>query len=585
MPPLKALRRLIARARRLLLPDGTPRQQRYHALRVAFARWWQGPPIPALPRPATLKLLSGADLSVIVIALDAQPELVGAVRSLHSQRPRPEIVVVNSGAQGAATLLSPAGPDVTVVESSRRLFPGAARNVGIAAAHGTYVAFLAADCTARPGWVASRLESHRAGAAVVSSPVVNANPWNPFSAAAHILLFASRLPGGPAQRRSHYGASYLKTLFSQHGFFSNDLRAGEDTEFNRRLPATLAKRFDARVQTAHRNPRTPWALLMDQYQRGHRRSTALRAIGVPAPLPGIWQAGFRRSTALATTALRLTRGRSWLPLLCGLPWIYPASVAYALGLGSGARATAPLAPLPPPRRLVALLQFHNDHAYLPGYLENVSEHVDGIVVLDDGSTPPITAALRHAPKVLEVLQLPARSPHVWNERRNQRLLIDCARRHRAEWLLALDTDERLESDFRKRAEPYLDAGDTKGVTACSLILRELWGSPNSYRADGIWGTKRRPRLFKPRDDHRQGDTELHSSWAALDAHGKRTGFVPADLIIYHLAMITPEQRQARLAKYQRLDPGRISQKRGYDYFLDETGLRLAEVAVERGYRP
>lgn len=585
MLPLKRLRRLMASARRVLLPDGTPRQRRYHALRVVLARWWQGPPIPALPRPATLKRLSGADLSVIVIALDAQPELVDAVRSLHSQRPRPEIVVVNSGAQGAAALLSPAGLDVTVVESSRRLFPGAARNVGIAAAHGTYVAFLAADCTARPGWVASRLESHRAGAAVVSSPVVNANPWNPFSAAAHILLFASRLPGGPAQRRSHYGASYLKTLFSQHGFFSNDLRAGEDTEFNRRLPATLAKRFDARVQTAHRNPRTPWALLMDQYQRGRRRSTALRAIGVPAPLPGIWQAGFRRSTALATTALRLTRGRSWLPLLCGLPWIYPASVAYALGLGSGARATAPLAPLPPPRRLVALLQFHNDHAYLPGYLENVSEHVDGIVVLDDGSTPPITAALRHAPKVLEVLQLPARSPHVWNERRNQRLLIDCARRHRAEWLLALDTDERLESDFQKRAKPYLDAGDTKGVTAYSLILRELWGSPTTYRADGIWGTKRRPRLFKPRDDHRQGDTELHSSWAALDARGKRTGFVPADLIIYHLAMITPEQRQARLAKYQRLDPDRTSQKRGYDYFLDETGLQLAEVAVKRGYRP
>ena len=44
-------------------------------------------------------------------------------------------------------------PTQRVVESTERLLPGGARNVGIANTDGTFVAFLAADCIAEPGWI------------------------------------------------------------------------------------------------------------------------------------------------------------------------------------------------------------------------------------------------------------------------------------------------------------------------------------------------------------------------------------------------------------------------------------------------
>lgn len=583
------LRGRAAWARPQLLRDGTSGQVRYHALRVALARWWKGPTTLAPPDPKDLARLVGSDLTAIVIALDAQSGLVDAVRSLDLQVPRPEIIVVNSGVSGAHALLRSAGLQVTVVESSRRLYPGAARNVGIAAAHGKYLAFLAADCVAHPGWVACRLHSHQSGADLVSSAVVNGNPWNPFSAAAHVLLFATRLPGTSGRQRRYCGASYRKDLFAQYGFFSTELRAGEDTEFDSRLEHGVAQRFDARVHTAHRNPRTPWTLMLDQYRRGRRSAQVLRSLGLPTPTPTYRQMGLLRASKLAPLAISETPGSSWLQLLWAMPWIYPASLAYVHGFRRALRL-----PLPDPlgthasngrKRLVALLQFHNDHSFLPGYLQNVSEQVDGILALDDGSDPALAVTLGKAPKVLEVLTIPARSPHLWDERRNQRLLVDAARRHRAEWLIALDTDERLERDFRQRADPYLAAGDRRGVVAYDLILRELWGSPDRFRIDGIWGRKRRPRLFRTRDDHGQGDTELHGIWAPLDRHGKRSGFIAADLILYHLAMITAEQRQARRAKYERLDPDTLSQRRGYAYLTDESGLTLSALPEGRDFIP
>ncbi len=529
----------------------------------------------------------GADLSVVVIALDAQPELVDAVRSLIGQVPAPEIIVVNSGQPGAAVLLAAAQLDVTVVESSCRLFAGAARNVGIAASHGIFVSFLAADCLAQPGWVAARLESHHAGADLVSSPVVNAHPANPFSVAAHVLLFAARLPGTPEAQRHHYGASYRRALFSAHGTFSADLRAGEDTEFHQRLPGTVKRTFDGRVRTAHRNPRTLGALLEDQYARGRRRALASQALGKPLPPAEIPRMGSVRSRRLFRLALEATPGADWPLLLVSMPWIWIAGLAYQRGIRSASPATSPVSPTPrSPLRLVALLQFRNDHAYLAGYLANIAGQVDGVLVVDDGSASPVDAQkLEGGDRILEVLRIAPRSRHVWDERRNQRLLLDCSRRHRGQWLLALDTDERLERDFRTRADACMDAGDRDGIPAYSLVLRELWDSPVHYRVDGIWGTKRRARLFRTRDDHEQSQTQIHAHWAALNDLRAKGGFAAADLILYHLAMITPEQRESRKMKYKALDPDNASQAIGYDYLTDDTGLVVESLREGREYRP
>jgi glycosyltransferase involved in cell wall biosynthesis len=176
-----------------------------------------------------------------VIALGAPDETVDAVKSLLEQQPHVEIVVVNSGGGGMAALLARHGIDVPVIEHEHRLYAGAARNIGIKATRAPYVAFLASDCRATDGWARKRLAAHRTGIAAVGSAMENREPDNPIAWAAHLALWSRRMPG--ARRGLPYGASYDRRLFEQHGYFREDLRVGEDAEFNRRaVPAQKERR-------------------------------------------------------------------------------------------------------------------------------------------------------------------------------------------------------------------------------------------------------------------------------------------------------------------------------------------------------
>ena len=143
---------------------------------------------------------------------------------------------------------------------------GAARNIGIKATSAPYVAFLAADCMATPGWVGQRIEAHQIGAAAVGSAVMNSNPRNPISWAAHLSLWSRRMPG--SRRGLAYGASYDRCLFEQHGLFREDLRRGEDDEFHDRLPQDQKPIWSPAIHTIHLNSTRFWHLIFDQYRRG-----------------------------------------------------------------------------------------------------------------------------------------------------------------------------------------------------------------------------------------------------------------------------------------------------------------------------
>ena len=119
---------------------------------------------------------------------------------------------------------------VRVFSREERLYPGAARNLGIRVTSAPYVAFLAADCSAGRGWAAGRLAAHRAGAAAVASAVVNAYPDSNAAWAGNLLLHSRLHESTPPARRLRYLLSYDRTLFDRYGYFREDLRASEDTE-------------------------------------------------------------------------------------------------------------------------------------------------------------------------------------------------------------------------------------------------------------------------------------------------------------------------------------------------------------------
>lgn len=274
-------------------------------------------------------------LAVVVIGCRAPASIVGSVRSLIGQGVPLEILVVNSGGGNAKALLSDAGVDVPVIEIAEQVFVGAARNIGIAETAAPFVGFLADDCLACPGWAEARIRRHLAGAATVSSAVANSHPRNAIACAAHLALFARRLPGLPAELALRYGVSFDRRLFEEYGLFDESMRVAEDTEFLKRLPRELEPVWEPEVRTIHRNETRLHGLLLDQYRRGYR--SGAYSIGVSPARPfRLARATFRDRRQIRKLA---RMGLSGSELACAgrsMPIVSLALLAKSVGLYFGA---------------------------------------------------------------------------------------------------------------------------------------------------------------------------------------------------------------------------------------------------------
>jgi len=275
-------------------------------------------------------------LAVIVIGYRAPAQIVEAVISLLDQNAPLEIIVVNSGGGEALALLTGAGVKVPVIEVSGRLFVGAARNLGITATRAPFVAFLADDCLACPGWAEARMQRHLAGDRAVASAMVNSHPRNLIACAAHLIMFMRRLPGLPADRALRYGVSFDRRLFDEYGLFDETMPAAEDTEFLGRLPQQLQPVWEPEVKTVHRNETRLSRLLADQYRRGYRRGDYLAA-STPNTSFRCFRDTFRdRRNARKLAKIGLS-GRDLTFAMMSLPIVWLALLVKSVGVCAGAR--------------------------------------------------------------------------------------------------------------------------------------------------------------------------------------------------------------------------------------------------------
>ncbi|MBN9428752.1 MAG: glycosyltransferase family 2 protein [Burkholderiales bacterium] len=238
-------------------------------------------------------------------------------------------------------------------------------------------------------------------------------------------------------------------------------------------------------------------------------------------------------------------------------------------------------------RIACVMQLRNENLYLQGCLEHLRGHVDAVIALDDGSTDDTMAILRGEPAlVADCLSNPARddAEHTWNEVENRRRLLTRARELGFDWVLCCDADERYELALLKNLRAIAASFAPTDLVYLSVALRELWNGPRHYRADGIWGSKSRIRMFAlPPVISFVDEPALHGQWYPqhLRKYGRQ---LDTQRNLYHLKMIRAEDRLRRRDLYKRLDPGGQFQSIDYDYLVQEgPEMQLQELAVGREY--
>lgn len=230
-------------------------------------------------------------------------------------------------------------------------------------------------------------------------------------------------------------------------------------------------------------------------------------------------------------------------------------------------------------KIITLLIFRNESRYLPGYFRHLRDYVDGFICFDDASTDNSLAIVKAEPKVLHVIENKYwQGPHSNQMRYRLKCLIE-AQASNADFVLCTDADERYERAFlqnlRTIAEHYRE-------NLMALRVRDIWDAPDQYRIDGVWSTKGKVIFFRTPLELNFPDVENpHLPWYPPSMRGTPIYWPPFNL--YHLKSLHKEDRLARAAKFNAIDPERKQQAIGYDYLASDVGLVTAKILPGKEY--
>jgi len=228
-------------------------------------------------------------ISVVVPSYRPGTLLEGCVEALLRQEaPVPyEVIVVDSSADGTAERLAARFPACRTIALATRTPQAMARNVGVAAARGAYVALTDHDCLVPRDWLARLLGRHAGGDyAAVGGAVANGTPRSLVGTAAYWIEFNDFTPGrpsGPVPQVPHCNVCFRRDALPTDGPFPALPPCAEDLTFNHLLTSAGGTIFfDAGIVVTHLNRTRAGAYLSHQYVLGAGSAVARRLV----PLPG-----------------------------------------------------------------------------------------------------------------------------------------------------------------------------------------------------------------------------------------------------------------------------------------------------------
>jgi glycosyltransferase involved in cell wall biosynthesis len=279
-------------------------------------------------------------VSVIVPAYHSAATVASCLEALEAQTAGDlEVILVNSSPGDETGEIAARFPRVTYLESTERLLPHAARNLGVEAARGALLAFTDPDCRPHPDWLARLLEATHAGHPVVCGAIEPTHGLTWGERGVHMCKYHFRLgglPAGPTDIAGTANACLTREVWEAVGPFEGDRFSGDGLLSWRAAARGFGPWFEPRAVVEHRNaePLGMHGLWRERLARGRdfgegrvafQRWSRARAVAYLAALPAVPVAMTLRAGA---DALHVGRIRMWLATL---PVQLAGHLAWCLG--------------------------------------------------------------------------------------------------------------------------------------------------------------------------------------------------------------------------------------------------------------
>ena len=301
-------------------------------------------------------------VSVVMPAYFSHGTLPGALAALAAQdHPADEVIVVNSSGDAETPAVVAAWPGTRLIESPSRLYPHAARNVGLTEATGDILVCTDPDCRPDAAWLRELVAEVTAGRPVVGGAMdigrdAGAEPED-LPLAIHLTKFWWALPGrpaGPAWIVPTANLAFSREAFQRAGPFRGDIFCGDAVQSWRFAEAGFPPWFTPLARVAHTHGESLAAARRQRFVRGREFSReraawegfgpmrrAGEALAAPLRLATVLVAAWRGSAAAGWR--REFRRTLWLQAQLHAAWVAGESVGFLAGYRSHSGAHHPAA--------------------------------------------------------------------------------------------------------------------------------------------------------------------------------------------------------------------------------------------------
>jgi glycosyltransferase involved in cell wall biosynthesis len=194
----------------------------------------------------------------------------------------------------------------------------------------------------------------------------------------------------------------------------------------------------------------------------------------------------------------------------------------------------------------AIIPVYNEEHHIGRCLTGLGEFIDGIVVLDDGSTDRTPEILAQCPKVLKILRTPVSAKRNWHDARNHIRLNRALAEFKPDWVIRIDADETFDDTIKAHLPELVNAApEIRAFAFRRHLFNEAEGKCSVSGFDIV-------RMYRYSPRSRFATRRLHVQFEPIDITNSQIRMT--NIRLWHHTGYTKRLREERYEKFARADP-------------------------------